>query len=139
MVLLHLVHMATATKTNRVRINLPHEVKSQVVTLKKSIVVHSCPDGMCENVLYVDFPFVSMYENSNNNSHSWLPISINPGVYRTESDYHIRFKAADIPISFDVDFYKKADGTVFNFEAGVPGQLQEVHLYFEYESNVSVV
>lgn len=139
MVLLHLAHMATATPTNRIRINLPHEVKAQALTLKKSIVVHKCPDGNCEHILYVDFPFVSLYENSNNNSHSWLPLSIDPAVYRTESDYHIRFKTADIPISFDVDFYKKADGTVFNFQAGVDGLLQEVHLFFEYESNVSVV
>jgi hypothetical protein len=143
MVLLHLVHHATATSTNRVRIELPHEIKSQVITLKKSIVVHRCdpshPEGFCENVVYVDLPFVSMYENSNNNAHSWLPLSVDPEKYRTESDYHIRFKAGDIPIRFDVLFYKKPDGTPYNFQTDVNDSLQEVHLWFEYESNVSVV
>lgn len=139
MVLLHLSHKSNATPTNRVRIELPHAINAQVLTLKKSIVVlqHDANNTFQEHVCYIDLPFVSMYEASSSNSHSWLPLSVDPSKSRTESDYHYRFKAENIPNTFDVYFYRDSNGTPFEFETATNDKLQEVHLWFEYESNIT--
>lgn len=141
MVLLHLNATATANATNTFRVNLPHKIISQVFTIKKSIIAqqYNATGANTNHIVYCDLPFISMYEATNNNSQPWLPLSFDPSNNRTESDYHIRVKAEELPMSFDVRLYKDTDGTPFELETGVNNQLQSVDLFFEYETNQSFV
>lgn len=141
MVLLHISAKASATASHKFRVELPHKIISQVFTIKKSIIVqqYNASGANTNHIAYLNVPWISMYEATNNNSQPWLPLSFDPSQSRTESDYHIRIKAEELPMAFDIELYKDADGTPFQFQSGTNNQLQSVDLFFEYETNQSFV
>ena len=141
MVLLHLTLQSTDVASNTLRMDLPHGITPQVMTLKKSIVVHQhdAANTFKENVIYIDLPFISMNEAVSNNSHNWFPISVNPHQHRTESDYHLRFHSERVEPSFDVSVYKDAAGQPFEFKTDADNFLQEIHLFFEYETQLPIM
>lgn len=135
MVLLHIALEGGATATNRLRVDLPHKLPSQVLRLVKTIVNIRQPHTHVKDVIYVDLPFLSGYELTNNNSHSWLPISTDPGASRTESDCDLRVKAEEVQQSFFVDVYQDPAGTPFELQTMTADKINSIHLFFEYSTN----
>ena len=102
--LLHISAKASATASHKFRVELPHKIISQVFTIKKSIIVqqYNASGAYTNHICYLNVPWISMYEATNNNSQPWLPLSFDPSQSRTESDYHIRIKAEELPMAFDL-------------------------------------
>ncbi len=137
MVLLHISLDATATSTNKVKVSLPHEIQNQTLTLKKSIVFQKHANGGGNHsVIYLKLgKIISNYEITSNSSENYLPISMDPDVNRTESDYHISFHAEKIPREFYIEVFSDVNGTALDFETDANHKLQHISLLFEYQSN----
>jgi len=137
MVLLHIQLPATATATNKVRVNLPHGIPSQVVKLVKTIVVqkYDASGANTNDMAYLSIPWLSNYEVTSSTSTALLPISFDNTINRTESVQDIKMKAEDISRAFDISVFKDANGTPFNLQTSTNNAIQSIHLFFEYSTN----
>lgn len=128
MPLLHLRLEPTAEGSNVCDIHLPHEIRTQVMKYKKSVVryvgdetVGTDQDGdgdardLQETMIFVDLPFFTGYEiTSNVGGGGLLPVHLpdpiqqqpttnnDPPRHIAESDYHINLKAESLPQKFQV-------------------------------------
>mgnify|MGYP003649080536 CR=1 FL=1 len=172
MVLLHLQLKPKVEGGNVCEVHLSHEVRSQVLKYKKSLIsvvpdenVASDADGDSENLeffphgcIMLDLPFFSGYEvTSNVASGGLLPVVCDDGgrsgwmgstgitSRRADfhTDYHINLKAEVIPARFNVKVFK-ADGitpqpmtltTIGSQNDTNTGQVRQIDLFFEYETN----
>lgn len=137
MVLLHLAIEGGATASHRFRVDLPHKIPSQVMRLTKTIVNIRAPHTHTKDVIYVALPFISGFEVTNNNAHSYLAVSTDPdpNVSRTESQRDERIKVEEVEQSFFVELYKDPNGTPFELQTMTADKINAVHLFLEYETN----
>ncbi len=137
MVLLHIALNATATATNTVRVSLPHEIQNQTLTLKKTIVEQQyAAGGTNPSIIYVEMgKWLSHYEVTSSEHVEYLPVSMDPGKDRTESDYHISFHAETIPKEFDIKLYSDAQRTPLELQSATDHKIQHISLLFEYSHN----
>lgn len=141
MVLFHIHLTAGATPTNKFRVKLSHPIPAQPMTLKKTVVrqTYNATGANTNPIIYARLGnFLSHYEITSNSGESLLPIVFHPAQPRSESDYHIKFKADDIPTEFDVELYSDSAMTPILLGTG-NNQLLSVCLFFEYASNDNFV
>lgn len=138
MVLLHLKLTPKAEGSNECVVDLPHEIRSQVLRYKKSyarfvgdVATGSDNDGSGSQDTYdilgagcvmLDFPFFTGYETTTNAGTGMLPVLVGAAVpvgravsdtasdiVESINDYHINLKAEDIPLTFTVKAFQ-SDG-----------------------------
>ena len=141
MVLFHIHLTAGATATNKFRVKLSHPIPAQPMTLKKSIVrqTYNATGANTNPIIYARLGnWLSHYEITSNSGESLLPIVFAPQRDRTAEDYHIKFKADDVPTEFDVELFSDSAMTPINLGTG-NNELLSVCLFFEYASNDNFV
>ena len=144
MVLFHLSFKATASASNKFRVELPHPVPLQPMRYVRSVVNlnYSSVSALSNSVVYARMPWLTHYEMTNNKAENLLPIVMQPvpvdntdNSTFTNTAYDITFKAEDIPQSFDVEFFQDDGITPQEFRLGFANKIQSIDLFFEYGHN----
>ncbi len=148
MVLLHIdVHAPATGLTNEVAVNLAQRYEAQYVCFKKSVVVRYAKATTstnptvndCKHMVYVQFPWITHEHCGANHACARLPLSMDPSVKRTESDYDVGFYANEISRSFTVTLWHDAACTVPLMlgrqasPAGTDSYISDLHMIFELE------
>ena len=139
MVLLH-IQLTSDTlisgSTHKHTVSIAHSIPSQVMTLKKSVIVqkYNATGANTNHTVFVDLNFLSHYEVSSTTGEMELPLTFDPTVNRTDAEYHIKLKAEAVPKKFSIGVFKDASRTPFPFGSD-NNKLQQIDLFLEYETN----
>ena len=131
MVLLHL----RLTEQEQ-QLDIPHDIKAQVVVLRKIVVQKDTSAGnLLGGGICLDLnAMTNSFEIMTSEHNGYLTVPLLDGSALTNHEFHIKFSAEQIKSQFRMKTFKY-DGVEKAVFGSGNGHIDSIDIYFEYETN----